>query len=251
MLLFYTSTMKTLFILLLTSLLFLSCAHKTNQSLEQAENESDNITNTRAVNGNTLVSNELPEIEIEVSEEFSFIGKFDFEIIAESKEYPEEIRNKPVAAGERYVFVSADSNKAVNKLFIVQFEGFLANNDFVYNYNFDEADYLGQIKYRHNTWFYDSKKLAEENPNNEGAKTRAFLNEKGYQLEDQFMMSRFVGLASEDRKHEIIIYYLEMLQKSTGYSLEEYERSISKEEADAIRTSLIERSRNSFKITKG
>ena len=243
--------MYRLLIFLFASILFLSCGHKTNQSPDQAENESDKITHTRSVNGNTLVSNQLPKIEIEVAEEFSFIGKFDFEIIAESKEYPEEIRNKPVAAGERFVFVSADSNRAVNKLFIVQFEGFLPTNDFIYNYNFDEAEYLGQNKYRHNTWFYDSKKLAEENPNNEGAKTRAFLMEKGYQIEDQFMMSRFVGLASDDRKHEIIIYYLEMLQKSTGYTLEEYEKSISKEAADAIRSSLIERSRNSFKITKG
>ena len=62
------------------------------------------------------------------------------------------------------------------------------------------------------------------------------------------MMSRFVGLPSEDRKHEIIIYYLEMLKKTTGYSLEEYENEISKEEAASIEKSLVERSRESFSI---
>ena len=65
------------------------------------------------------------------------------------------------------------------------------------------------------------------------------------------MMSRFVGLASEDRKNEIIIFYIEMLNSETGYTLEEYERSVGREEKEAIRSSLIERSRKSFSITKG
>ena len=93
--------------------------------------------------------------------------------------------------------------------------------------------------------------MAQGNPNNEGAKTRTFLEEKGFQLEDQFMMSRFVGLASENRKNEIIIFYHEMLKKTTGYSLEEYEKSINDEEVKAIRDSFIERSRRSFSITRG
>lgn len=242
--------MKRLIVHLVIPVLILGYGIKSNTVLAQQKKESERTSDIRYVKGNILVSEEIPPIEIEVSGEFSYAGRFDFEIIANSDEYPEEYQGKAVAGGERIVFVSDDGDQNINKLFILQFEGFLAENDFKYNYNFDHAEFIGQNKYRHNSWFYDSKKLAEENPNNEGAKTRVFLEEKGFSLEDQFMMSRFVGLASEDRKHEIIIFYIEMLEKTTGYSLEAYEK-ISKQEADSIRQAFEERSRSSFNIIKG
>ncbi len=65
------------------------------------------------------------------------------------------------------------------------------------------------------------------------------------------MMSRFVGLASDDRKNEIIIFYHEMLHKTTGYSLEEYEHSVTSEESALIERSFIDRSNQSFEILKG
>jgi len=232
-------------------ILLFSCQSEKKDLSNQDQKEPIESTPARFVKGNTLISKELPEIQIKVDEEFNFIGKFYFEIIASSEEYAPEMRGKPIAAGDRYVFVSADENQVVNKLFIVQLEGFLKENDLIFNYNFDKSDFIGENKYRHNTWFYDSKMLAKENPNNEGAKTRRFLQEKGFVLEDQFMMSRFVGLASEDRKNEIIIFYIEMLKKTTGYSLEKYKNSVNKEEAQLIQDDFVERSKNSFDIIKG
>ncbi len=231
--------------------LALSCGRGKSNIVDQIVNESQDAIPSRYVKKNVLVSHELPEIEIQVSQQFKFIGEFDFEIIANSDEYPPEFHGNTVASGTRFVFVSADEKKKVNKLFIVQLEGFLEHNSFTYNYNFDKADFIGNNKYRHNTWFYDSKKLAETNPHNEGAKTRSFLENKGYVLEDHFMMSRFLGLASEDRKNEIIIFYLEMMKQNSGYSLEEYENTLNKEEVRAIRSSFVERSKKSFKIIKG
>ena len=244
-------SMKKLVMFFGILLLFLSCSNKKSNPQKQAENEPKEQISSRYVKDNTLISHELPKIEIKVDSEFKFVGKFDFEIIANSDEYSENMQGKPVAAGERYVFASTDNNRSVNKLFIVQFEGFLPENDLIYNYNFDKANFIGENKYRHNTWFYDSKKQALENPLNEGAKTRAFLEEKGFLLEDQFMMSRYVGLASEDRKNEIIIFYHEMLKKTTGYSLEEYENSLSDEETKSILNLFFERAQKSFNITKG
>jgi len=232
-------------------MLFLSCINKKKNLQEQFENGPKENVSSRYVKDNTLFSNELPKIEIKVNSEFKFVGKFDFEIIANSDEYSKNMQGKPVASGERYVFVSTDKNRSVNKLFIVQLEGFLSENDLIYNYNFDKAEFIGKNKYRHNTWFYDSKKQTQENPLSEGAKTRVFLKEKGFLLEDEFMMSRYVGLASQDRKNEIIIFYQEMLNNTTGYSLNEYENTITKNEANLIRKLFIERSKNSFNIIKG
>jgi len=202
----------------------------------------------RIVKDNVLTSTQLPDIEIAVDQNFKFIGNFDFEITAISEEWPKEVIGKPIAAGERFVFVEADDKKGINKLFIVQFEGFLPQYNFTYNYSFNQAELLGNRKFRHNTWFYDNEKQTAENPKNEGAKTKRFLEAKGYQLEPEFMMSRFLALASEDRKNELIIYYVEMLHNRTGYSLTEWENTLEKSEKKAIRDALIERSRKSFTI---
>ncbi|HMQ47653.1 MAG TPA: hypothetical protein PKA00_09565 [Saprospiraceae bacterium] len=219
-------------------------------SLQTVAENSQLRPPSRSVEQNVLASDSLPAVQIKVADEFHFVGNFDFEIIANSDEYADSIQGKPIAKGERFVFASA-ADKVVDKLFIVQFEGFLPEYDFTYNYNFDKAEFIGSKKYRHNTWFYNNKELAQENPGNEGAKTTAFLEEKGYKLEDEFMMSRFVGLASEDRKNEIIIFYIEMLKHTTGYSLQEFENTLPKEKANAIEQSFIERSKGSFLIIKG
>lgn len=206
---------------------------------------------SRSVSDNLISSHRLPEIEIKVDNEFKFIGNFEFEIIASSDEYPAEMIGKAVAAGERFVFAAVNKKNEIEKLFVVQFEGFLPANDFIYNYNFDTAEFIGTNKYRHNTWFYNAKESAAENPQSEGAKTQNFLEEKGLKLADELMMSRFVGLASEDRKNEIIIFYFEMLNKATGYSLDEWENSVSREERVKIDSTFVVRSKKSFKIVKG
>ncbi len=206
---------------------------------------------TRYIRNNTFHSESIPRITLEVDKDFNYVGQFFFEIKANSEEYDDEIRGEVIADGHRFVFVSADSDKKVQKLFIIQLEGFLASNDFIYNYDFSNAELLGDNKYRHNTWFYDSSELAAQNPENEGAKTRFFLTDLGYKIEDEFMMSRFVGLASEDRKHEIILYYIEIMKHSTKYSLDDIENIVSHEKIESIRQSLTKRSKQSFKIIKG
>lgn len=220
--------------------------NKEKNNLKKIDNQEE--ISKRHVKKDILISNHLPEVKIKVNKEFKYLGRFDFEIIASSDEWPKEFIGKSIAAGERFVFAKTSSDKKIEKLFIVQFEGFLADNDFTYNYNFAKADSIGNNRYRHNTWFYDSKQMAEQNPQNENAKTREFLQGKGFYSEDEVMMSRFLGLASEDRRNEIIIFYFEMLKTTTGYSLAEWEDSVSKDKATLIEKDFIERPRQSFTI---
>ena len=226
------------------------CQAVSTQANETGNNEQK-ISSTRFVKDNILHSNETPQIEIRIDDEFKFIGKFDFEIIASSDEYSEELLGKPIAAGERFVFGATNGNHEIEKLFIIQLEGFLPDIDLLYYYDFSSAELIGNNKYRHNIWIYDAEESAIQNPVSEGALTRNFLREKGFNLDNQYMMSRFVGLASDDRKNEIIFFYMEMLGKTTGYSLDEYQNSISDEELESIEQSFEERSRKSFEINTG
>lgn len=242
-------------LIVLGILVFLaSCQSFSEKKIKEKSSVAEEILQgnsiARSVVNNVLTSDALPEIKIKVDEEFKFIGKFEFEIIASSDEYTDSVIGKPVAVGERFVFGVVDNDSTIEKLFIVQLEGFLLTNDFIYNYDFAKAELIGGNKYQHNTWFYDAKESAKENPQGEGAKTETFLKEKGLLLEDHLMMSRFVGLASEDRKNEIIIFYYEMLKRTTGYSLNEWENSVPREEAIFIDSAFVERSKRSFVIIK-
>jgi len=201
----------------------------------------------RSVQGQLLISPAMPSFDIRVADGLSYVGRFDFEIIASSDEYPAELQGQPIAAGERFVFVSADSDGAVEKLFIVQYEGFLPDNDFVFRYDFSNAERIGGHKFRQNTWIYDARKGAFDNPLSEGAKTLTFLDERGFSVEPHFMMSRFVGLASEDRKNEIIVFYQEMLNRATGYTLDTL-AALPEYEVAQIELALEQRARASFAI---
>ena len=242
--------MKLQLFLLSTLLIIASCGNKKHKVQEKSSADTTEKHPERYVRDNLLISKELPEITIQVADEFEYLGSFYFELKANSENTPAELKGKVHATGNRYVFAKSDESKKVQKLFIVQCEGFLPHIDNSYKYNFSNSEVLGNNQYRHNTWFYDSAQLAKEHPEDEGALTRAFLEDKGYTLEDHLMMSRWVGLASDDRRNEIIIYYLEMLKNTTGYTLDDYEQLETKE-ANEIRNALITRSRKSFTIVKG
>jgi hypothetical protein len=162
----------------------------------------------RRVRGNKLISDTLPKITVEVDGDFTYVGRFDFKI-------------RDVAAGERFVFVDAGKDKKVRRLFLAQFEGFLPSNTHTYNYNFENAAVMGGHKFRQNTWAYSNAASEKENPQNEGVLTARFLREKGYKIEDEFMMSRFVTVPDAERRNEMILYYLENVSTS-GRRLSEF-----------------------------
>lgn len=189
----------------------------------------------RHVEGNVLESAALPEIRIQVADEFDYVGMFEFTL-------------KGLAFGERHVFVDS-KNARVRRLVIVQFEGFLPNNDYTYNYDFAGADTLGGFRFRHNTWAYSNRQAQQESPGAEGPLTARFLRSRGFYLEDELMMSRFVMVPDEERRHEMILYYLENASE-TGHRIETFYDAQDDPTAHWIEISmgLEGRSRNSFRI---
>ncbi len=161
----------------------------------------------RFVKGRVLVSSGLPDIRVKVSKAFRYVGKFDFTI-------------RDVAKGERYVFAETEGRK-IKRLFIAQFEAILPASAVTYNYSFKDALTLGGHKFRQNTFAYSNRESRRENPLGEGALTADFLSRKGYTLEDELMMSRFVTVPDAARKHELILFYVENVSGS-GHRLQEF-----------------------------
>ena len=188
----------------------------------------------RYVSNNTLISNELPEIKVLVDKKFKYVGKFDFKI-------------RDVAAGERFVFVDA-KNKKVRRMFIAQFEGFLPHIKDFYRYSFDKAQTFGTHKFRQNNYAYSNKEARKENPKGEAVLTYDFLKEKGYEIEDELMLSRFITVPDAEKKHELILFYIENVSK-TKYKLSEFYKDDNATEAwENIGKELKERSLKAFQI---
>ncbi len=188
----------------------------------------------RRVEDNTLISDKLPVIKVVVSKEFAYVGRFDFKI-------------RDVAEGERFVFVDAADNK-VKRLFIAQFEGFLSHVDDFYRYSFDNAIILGSHKFRHNNYAYSNKESRLQNPEGEGTLTEEFLKERGYEVEDELMMSRFITVPEENKKHELILFYLENVSTSKYKLSEFYKEDSATYVWKEIGLSLKARSLNAFEI---
>jgi hypothetical protein len=188
----------------------------------------------RKVVRKTLISNQLPKIKVQLLENFKFVGKFDFTI-------------RDIAKGERYVFVDARKGK-IQRLFIAQFEAIFPESDESYRYNFDNAQKFSEHKFRQNTFAFSNIEARKENPTGEAALTEKFLQEKGYMLGDELMMSRFVTVPDKAKKHELILFYIENVS-STKHKLNEFYKGNDETEIwRQISQELTSRSLKAFKI---
>lgn len=178
-------------IMTITLLAFLVAISTSFPCIGQSKTSQD-----RRVVGNTIVSDKLPKIKVEVAKGFKYLGRFDF-IIGE------------IASGERFVFVDASANKKVKRLFIAQFEQILPTSDEIYRYSFEKAKQIGEHRFRQNTFAFSGAEAKRENPKGEAALTAEFLAAKGYKLEDELMLSRFLTVPDAEKKHEMILFYIE------------------------------------------
>jgi hypothetical protein len=174
---------------------------------------------SRRVEDNVLISDSLPQIKIKVEPAIQYVGSFPFEI-------------KGVAAGERYVF--AESNgKNIKRAVIAQFESFLPESSEIYRYNFANAIDIGKHKFNHSTFAFTNEDAIKENPDGEAALTVSFLKKKGFEIPAAWIVSRFLSLGDESRKHELILFYQEDL-KSTGRKFEEL--SVNGESTEVLKS---------------
>src|SRR5687768_3835417 len=109
--------MKYVFSFIMITLFLVCCGPK----LTRSKYEKD-----RSIVNNTIVSQKDPVISITVDSSLKYIGRFDFEIKADTN-YEKKFWHQAIAAGERVVFANVVGNVAKG-VFIAQFEGFLPSN---------------------------------------------------------------------------------------------------------------------------
>ena len=150
------------------------------------------------VESNTFISSDNPDIRVSVDRKFKYIGSLPFAI-------------EKVARGNRYIFVQANPEKHIQRMFIIQQEGFVPSSDEIYRYKITTPAKLGSSDYQHSVIMYDNDANIREEPGKEADLTQRFLADHGYVLEPELVMSRFARSADSERKHEIIFFCFENL----------------------------------------
>jgi hypothetical protein len=153
---------------------------------------------TRTVKGRILTSTETPAARLEFDPAFKYVGGHSFILYG-------------VARAEQHFFVDAGREGRVKRLYWVQFEGYLPDNNHTYNYKANKTVRLGGLEFIADAWARNIK-ANPGRPDSDGSRARAFLETKGYRLaSDDVMSQRLVHLVDEAKRNELMIIYMEDL----------------------------------------
>jgi len=201
-----------------------------------AAEPADNRDQSSRVENNTFISPDNPEIRVSVDRKFKYVGSLPFAI-------------DDVARGNRYVFVQADPKKHIQRMFIVQQEGFLPSSNDTYKYPITNPETLGGSDYQHSVIIDDNDARIREEPGKEADVTQRFLALHGYLLEPEVIMSRFARPADAQHKHEIIFFCYENLS-SYGHKLTDFPEGLDNPEKQNIKHKADENCRRVFRVNR-
>jgi hypothetical protein len=186
------------------------------------------------VESNTFISSDNPDIRVSVERKFKYIGSLPFAI-------------EKAATGNRYIFVQANPEKHIQRMFIIQQEGFVPSSDEIYRYKITTPAKLGTSEYQHSVILFDNDADIREEPGKEAELTKQFLAGQGYVLEPELVMSRFARPADAERKHEIIFFCFENLS-SYRHKLKDFREGVDSPEKQDIKQQADKNCRSAFRV---
>src|SRR5215470_15446328 len=131
----------------------------------------------RTVQNNLLDSSDAPIIHVKVDSSFTYVGSLSF-----------ILRN--VAQVEQHHFVTTDPNQHVVRLLWIQFEAYLDNNQYTYNYPASTKLELGGYKLWHDTNVLNIDDDFQQRPTSDSAQGVTYLREHGYDLSGDTIFKR-------------------------------------------------------------
>lgn len=186
----------------------------------------------RVAKGNTITSARDPAVRIELPQSVQYVGNSRWDL-------------KDVADAELHVFVEADEQKLVRRLYWIQFEAYLPSNTHTYKYKFEE-------KLTHAGLEFDVR--ARFGPTNEPPKpgsdlehVMALLAKGGFRAPAEMMNVRLVYLPDEDRRKELMLIYAEDLAP-TGSTFAELSVPAGEARWLELKPGLIKRALENIKI---
>ena len=146
-----------------------------------------------------------------------------------------------IADCELHAFVEADPQKNVERLYWVQFEGYLPTKpELAHQYDSPRHVQIGGLDFFVDTWVKSND--AGQRPGSDGEHIRALIRAKGYKLPAGMMCVRLVHLLDEQKRKELMIIYGEDVSP-TGYTATDLDKGgkAHNDRWPAIEKGLIER----------
>ena len=145
--------------------------------------------------GNVITSARDPRVRIRLPKSAQYVGADRWVLY-------------DIADCELHLFVDADSKMNVQRLYWVQFEGYLPTRpELKHTYDSPRHTNLGGMDFYVDTWV--RRKDAEMRPGSDLEHVVALLRTKGYHMPDGMMYVRLVHLLDERKRQELMIIYAE------------------------------------------
>lgn len=161
------------------------------------------IAPERKVERNAVISARDPNVRVRFPQSAQYLGADRWNLY-------------DIADCELHVFVDSDAQKTVQRLYWVQFEGYLPSKpDLAHQYDSPRHTAIGGLDFYVDTWV--RPKDAETQTGSDRQHIEELIRSKGFNMPAGMMYVRLVHLLDERKRKELMIIYGEDLG-STGLS---------------------------------
>ena len=160
----------------------------------------------RKVQNNVITSAADPKARIQLPSSVQYVGADRWVLY-------------DIADCELHVFVEADSQKNVQRLYWVQFEGYIPSRpDLHHTYDSPTRTTIGGLDFFVDTWV--RSRDSSVRPGSDGEHIRALIRNKGFHMPEGMISVRLVHLLDKEKRKELMVIYSEDVAK-TGFTVAE------------------------------
>jgi hypothetical protein len=190
------------------------------------------LSPVRKTEGTNVTSASDPALRIELPSQASYVGGARWIMFN-------------VADCELHVFVEADEQKEIVRLYWIQFEGYVPERqDLTYSYTDPNKTMAAGMEFFVSTGLGSS--MDTPRPGSDNEKVRTLLLAAGYKAPPEMMSVRLVHLLDREQRRELMLIYAEDLA-TTGLSVSQLDSSGSEHSRwPDISESLVQRAIGSF-----
>jgi len=200
--------------------------------LSTAANAADKEL-VRKVEGTTVTSDQDPAVKVTLPATAQYVGAARWDLYG-------------IADAELHVFVEADAQKRVQRLYWVQFESYLPDNTHTYKYPFLEKVTLAGLDFDVHGRY--SPTDVQNKTGSERERVVGMLGKAGYQLPKEQLNLRLIHLPDEAKRKELMIVYAEDLSMS-GTTVDALNQTGGQAKWEETKKGLIERAKERIQLS--
>jgi hypothetical protein len=197
---------------------------------------AQSIAPERKVTASHISSDHDPKVTIGLPESVQYVGADRWVLYG-------------IADCELYAFVEADSRKNVQRLYWIQFEGYLPSKPgLAHTYDSPRHATIGGLDFYVDTWpRADGEKTT---PGSDREHIEALIRTKGYKMPSAMMYVRLVHLLDQEKRKELMIIYGEDLAPTGSSAADLQEGGKARERWPALETGLIARAQKAVTVSQ-